>query len=143
MANVAEKEVSMTEAIAHVSAFMQKWEGRVGLLGDFLNDLKGLRYDVVTLRNQREALERQNKDALIELEKVKREAATRLQSIEMGNRALVERLTSKEIELDRIKSECAKREAKADQARLDYEMAKSALDQKMAAVSEVAPRKAK
>lgn len=138
MAIVAEKEkkndAEVREAIAHVSAFYQKYEKKLSIIEDFLKDAKALRHEVVVLLNARDMLDVLNKQAAIEREKVEHEAQTRLSTVEQGHQALIDRLSKKEIELDSKMADIEKREVAAQNARREAELLKSAYDQKMVAL---------
>lgn len=127
-------------AIAQLSAFFTKWEQRVTILDEILKEAKSLRHEVVTLLNARDMLDRRNKDAAIELERVEREARTRLSTIEQGHRTLVDDLSKKQIALDNLKAELDKREAATAAARHEAELIKHAYEQKLSALSAASPK---
>ena len=140
MATVKDKEdqameLEVRESLAKLTKFFQQYEGRVGLLSDFLRDAKTLRHELITMLNARDNYDRQVKTAEINLERINREASTRLSKLEQGNRAIIERLTKKEIELDAIKAELAKKEVAISTARQEAELARDSYERKLAGLT--------
>lgn len=139
MATETKDEVK--DAFARVSLFFQKWEKKVSLLDEILKDVKGLRYEIVTLQNHRDSLEVLNREAQAKLEKVRSEAATRLQNVEQGNRAIVDRLTKKEIDLDAARAKLAQMEDASSRARAEAEQTKAAYELLLAEAKAGKPKK--
>lgn len=123
-----ETKDEVSEALIKVSVFFKKWEGKVSLFDEILKDLKGLRYELVTLQNQKESLEVQNRDAQAKLDRARAEATTRLQNTEQSNRAIMERITKKEVDLDAAVSQLKQREENSNRVRIEAEQTKAAYE---------------
>lgn len=128
---VVEEKQEIREGIAELTKFYQKYQARAGWFGEFLADVNALRARLVFLLNHEESLERRTKAAELNLAQVEREAQTRLQNVEQGHRAIIDRLSQKERELDRMKSEQEKAEQTNAAMRVELELKQEALERKL------------
>ena len=119
----------------------QKYEAAMPVLSEMLAALRALDVEIVSLLNHRETLDKLNKDAMVSLAKVEREAQTRLQNLDAGHRAMVDKLTQKEIQAEKAISQARRLEESANKARADYEAIKSVYETKLAALSEIKAKK--
>ena len=143
MLEKVQRDAAEREAIAQVSAFYQKWNGRLGWLKELLSDADSLKHSVITLLNARDMLERLNKQAAIERERVENEAKVRLSAMDKGHRALVEDLNKKQMAADNAMAEAEKMKEAAAAARHEGELLRVAYEKKMAELAAVTPSKAK
>lgn len=141
--NATEEAVDIRELLAQVSKFYKDYEGLGRIIDRFRSDYLGLRANIVHLLNAQENLGRMNKDAEIKLLKVEQEAQTRLQTIEQGHRAIIDRVSKKEVELDGLKSELERREAKVSNLKMEAELLKAEYEKRLAALSSTNPAKKK
>jgi hypothetical protein len=126
-----DEKAEIREGIAELTKFYQKYQVRVGWFSEFLADVNGLRARLVFLLNQEEALDRRNKAAELNLSQVEREAQNRLQNVEQGHRAIIDRLSQKERELDQAKSAVEKAEQHNANMRVELELKSEALERKI------------
>src|SRR3990167_892423 len=131
--------VDIREVLARATKFWQRYAELSKQAESFFSDLRGLRSDVVQLLNAQENMGRLVKEAEIRLAKTEREAQTRLSGMEMGHRALIERITKKEVDLDNRTSEAAKRENAVVAERHKYELLKEEYERKLSNLSKVEP----
>ena len=129
---------SLAELKIDASKFYQQYQGALKSIEQFLSDLNSLRVTVVGLENQRMALEVQCKQADLARAKVEEEARTRLAGIDSSNRALVDRLSRKEVEAAGSKREYDAKFATLDIARHEVELLRQEYERKLAGMTEVA-----
>ncbi len=127
------------ELLAKSNRFFQKYGAFGKFLEEFQVEFKQLRFDIVQLLNDKDALEKKNRDAEIRLSSAEEEAKRRLANVEQGHRALVERLSKKEVEIDNMKADLAKREAHLRDERKNLELLKSEYERKLNGLARVEP----
>jgi SpoU rRNA methylase family enzyme len=128
---VVDERAEIREGIAELTKFYQKYQTKAAWFGEFLADINALRARVVFLLNKEDALEKNTKAAELNLSQVEREAQNRLQNVEQGHRAIIDRLSQKERELDQAKSAVEKAEQTCANLRVELELKSEALDRKL------------
>lgn len=136
IAEKAKEHQDVREVLASVSRIYQDHLGLGKKLDKFMEDFKTqMKSDMVYLLNEKESLARANHEAAIKIAGIEREAATRMQSVESGHRALVESLTKREIEVGNMKADLEKRELAVNAERHKYELLNEDLSRKIAGLT--------
>lgn len=110
--NAQVSETELQAAMAATSKFMQDFKTFESQVHRFMGDLKDLHYKAATLVNAIVSMDRRVKESEITLAKNAEEATRRLSNVEQGHRAIIERVSAKEIALDGKVAELEKRELK-------------------------------
>lgn len=150
MGRIAEMEGSkeltvpeMLETAARVNKFYKEFSPAVKAMVKLMERLDSeIRYDVVSLTNIQNSMRAKNRDLEILIARNEREAQSRLATVDMGHRALTDRLRKAEQELSAKTAELEKEREFASRERHNYELRREEYDRKLAGLERVARKQA-
>ena len=93
-------KLEIADVVSRATKFYQQHESLINQIKKYHLELTSLKADVVQLLNARESMDRQVKEAQLKVAKAEAEAQTRVNTLEQGHRAFIDRLAKKEIDLD-------------------------------------------
>lgn len=134
---VKTEEQEIRELVARATKFYQRWESFGKQFETLWMEFRNVRADVVQLLNARESIDRKVKDSEIVLARNEKEAQQRLASVEMGHRALIDRLSKQEAELRNKNAEMERAELHMRGEREKIELLRASLEARIAAVTDV------
>lgn len=128
----------VTEKVANPKAevlkFVEEFDKHLGILSQIFGGLRSLRSTVVQLANDEASLDRRVKAAEARLSEVGRDVERQLSSVSEGSRAIMERISEKERNADKMRSELEVKLSEVNRQLKDLDDARRKVDAELAAV---------
>lgn len=97
--------VTKSEAAAETHAFIESYAKFAEQVGKFMSDFRTFRSSVIQLANDEVSLVGRVKEAEKRLREIDEQVAAKLASVSQGSRAIMERISEKELAADKMKRE--------------------------------------
>lgn len=138
---VKSDEQAVQEFVAKYAPLFKRAEALAPMLSEFVREFGTFRTDCISAINHKENLSRLNREAELKVAKAEKEAQIRLQNVEQGHRAIIDRVTKKEVECEALKAELLKQQAALASARADAEALKAQREAELEKLTSVGGRR--